>query len=568
MPPDYAAPLYRQRESRMPLLKPVFFCALAATLAAPGVAMKRDGSSIVAEYVRARAADADGQVKTAAAGYAVVLAASPDDEVIALRAYRQAMVAGDRALALKAAQSLVAKDALPADGRLLLLVNAVDRKDWKQATAITDRIAKDGAFVFAVPVIRAWLARAQGRDPFPLLGESRRSGVIASTYVAEHRALLLVASGQYDDGVAAIRSLTMTSGTRASRLRLAVAAEIAKADKARAIGLLAGDEPIYADARATIRAGKPLPGAIDSAAEGIAELFIRVAIDISSERVTPLAVTLARFGTFLAPQNAEGWLVTSDLLASAAQYDAALQALDQVRRDDPFHDAAATQRVQLLVKQGGQATALKEALASANRPDASAGDWASVGGIYTSMKQPADAVKAYAKAVALSQREGDGESRWTLLLLQANALDQSGDWPGAKAVLQQAAKLAPDQPAVLNYLGYAQLERGENLDQASKLIEQASKLRPDDAAITDSLGWTYYLRGNIPLAIETLERAVAGEPGESTINEHLGDAYWKAGRRVEARWAWRAALVYADDAEARRIRTKMDDGLAMGKAAP
>jgi Flp pilus assembly protein TadD len=93
-------------------------------------------------------------------------------------------------------------------------------------------------------------------------------------------------------------------------------------------------------------------------------------------------------------------------------------------------------------------------------------------------------------------------------------------------------------------------------------------LRPDDPAITDSLGWVYYLRGDVPKAIETLERAVAGEPSEPTINEHLGDAYWTAGRRYEARYAWQAALVYADKEDASRISRKLDTGLTPEVAAP
>ena len=117
-----------------------------------------------------------------------------------------------------------------------------------------------------------------------------------------------------------------------------------------------------------------------------------------------------------------------------------------------------------------------------------------------------------------------------------------------------------DRPAVLNYLGYAQLERRENLEEAEKLILRASQLRPKDSAITDSLGWVYYVRGNLPKAIETLERAVQGQPDEPTINEHLGDAYWAAGRRIDARYAWRAALLGADAPGSERLRGKIDFG--------
>ena len=127
--------------------------------------------------------------------------------------------------------------------------------------------------------------------------------------------------------------------------------------------------------------------------------------------------------------------------------------------------------------------------------------------------------------------------------------------------------MAPQQPAVLNYLGYAQLERRENVAEALRLVAEAHRLAPENASITDSLGWAYYLTGDLPRAIELLETAARGEPADSTINEHLGDAYYRAGRRIEARFAWKAALVYAEGAEAERLRAKIDTGLTPQLAA-
>jgi Flp pilus assembly protein TadD len=155
-----------------------------------------------------------------------------------------------------------------------------------------------------------------------------------------------------------------------------------------------------------------------------------------------------------------------------------------------------------------------------------------------------------------------------LWLLRGGALLEAGNWPDGKAALERAHKIAPDQPLVLNYLGYSQLERRENLAEAERLIREASRLQPDNHSITDSLGWTYYVRGNLPKAIELLEKAAAGEPGDSAINEHLGDAYYSAGRRFEARYAWEAALLYADEEPARRLRAKIQKGLTRELAAP
>ena len=124
------------------------------------------------------------------------------------------------------------------------------------------------------------------------------------------------------------------------------------------------------------------------------------------------------------------------------------------------------------------------------------------------------------------------------------------------------------QPVALNYLGYAQLERRENVKAAMSLIEQASALKPDDPSITDSLGWAHYLTGDVHRAIPALERAVQGQPSDATINEHLGDAYWAAGRRYEARYAWSAAAVFADTADiAARAKAKAEGGFTPALAA-
>ncbi|SNS76756.1 Tetratricopeptide repeat-containing protein [Sphingomonas laterariae] len=547
--------------------------AIGAIAGAPALAAapsSRDVPSAIQQYVRARAADVAGQTEAAAAGYGAALAAAPNDPLIATRAYRQAMMAGDRALALRAATTLDAVDKLPPDGRMLLLAEAVDAKDWAGADRIASQIEKEEVFAFAVPVLRAWIVRGRGKgDPLQPLGDARRLGGIAAAYAAEHRALLLLATGERDEGVAAVKSLIGPAGRGALRLRIAAAAALVKAgDRKGALSLLDGDEPLLAVARRRIEERKPLPPAVSTAPEGIAELFTRIAVDINRERVTPIALTFARLGTFLAPKHAETWLVTSELLTAEEHYGTALSVLDNIRAKDPMADAARGQRLELLVKQGDRDAALAEALAMTRRADVRPNDWTRVGGLYSELGRPADAAGAYRNALVLAEARPDDGSRWTLLLLLGSALHEAGDWPAARDALEKAVAIAPDEPVVLNYLGYAQLERRENLAEAQKLIERASELRPEDAAITDSLGWTHYVRGNVPKAIELLERAVASEPGEPTMNEHLGDAYWTAGRRVEARFAWRAALVHAEDKDAERIAAKIDMGWSPEVAAP
>ncbi|MDB5662362.1 MAG: hypothetical protein JWN59_700 [Sphingomonas bacterium] len=549
--------------------------AATAMLAAatPAAAVVRDeGALAAASYVRARAADAAGQLDLAAQGYAAALDVLPTDEVLALRAFRQAILAGNRPLAERAVAVLQAQQVPPPDARLLVLAQAVIAKDWTAATRATDQIEGDDLFGFLVPVLRGWIAFGAGdKDPTAKLAMIGKGGSLAIAYSGEHRALMLLATGRRPEGLAAIRALSVTNGARGVRLRLAGAAKLAEdGDRATALTLLEGREGMLVAARERIAAGGEIPGAVDSAAEGVAELFVRVALDVNRERPTPLAVTMARLATFLAPDNSQTWLATAELLAGIGHADAALVALGKIRSDDPAAEMVRLARLQLLMRKGEQQEALTEAMASAARPDASLADLTRVGDMLGNLDRHREAVDAYSRALAMTDKDPAlADSRWTVLMLRGGAFDAAGDWAAARADLKQAVKLAPDQAVALNYLGYAQLERRENLAEAEKLIERASALKPDDAAITDSLGWTYYLRGDVPRAITMLERAVAGEPAEPTINEHLGDAYWTAGRRFEARYAWRAALVYADDAKLTgRIRAKIDGGLSPERAAP
>ena len=120
----------------------------------------------------------------------------------------------------------------------------------------------------------------------------------------------------------------------------------------------------------------------------------------------------------------------------------------------------------------------------------------------------------------------------------------------------------PNQPYILNYLGYSWVDKGRNLDKARRMIETAVKLRPNDGYIVDSLGWALYRMGDLEKAARELERAVELRPEDPIINDHLGDAYWKVGRRAEARFQWHRALSLEPEAElVANIQAKIERGL-------
>jgi tetratricopeptide (TPR) repeat protein len=529
-----------------------------------------DEQTALAAYVRARAADSVGAYDEAVEGYRAALALAPGDETLAARALDEGLAAGDRPLAVSAARALEKAGKLKVDGRLLLLGEALRIRDWRAAGAHVDRIEEDDVFSFLAPLLRAWVAQGSGKgDPLSILA-GIADNPLATTYAAEQKPLLLLAEGKRKEGVAALAPVLAEAGARGPRLRIAAAALLArKGDKAGALALLQGDAEALAAARRIVESGRPLPGAIADPSSGIAELLVRIAVDLNAQQVPTLALDFARLGTFLAPDNSEAWIVTSELLAASDQHKAALAALRGIGAGDPFLDTAEDSRIGLLVAAGEKDAALALATGETESEPGDASSWTRLGDLLSQMQRHGDAANAYGKALALVRADAArGGREWALLLLQGGALTEAGRWGEGKSALEAAYKLAPDQAIVLNYLGYSQLERRENVVEAERLIREASRMQPDNAAITDSLGWAHFLRGDLPAAIALLERAAQGQPADAAIKEHLGDAYFKAGRRYEARYAWQAALVYAEGRAVDRLRAKVDAGLRPELSAP
>ena len=172
----------------------------------------------------------------------------------------------------------------------------------------------------------------------------------------------------------------------------------------------------------------------------------------------------------------------------------------------------------------------------------------------------AEAESAYTRAI---QRLPKIErSDWRLLYARGITYERTKRWPQAEADLLKALELEPDQPFVLNYLGYSWVDQGLNLDRAKAMLHRAVELRPDDGFIVDSLGWAYYRLGENDKAVTYLERAVELEPGDPVLNDHLGDVYWRVGRQREARFQWQRALTFKPEPDAvAAIQAKLANGL-------
>jgi tetratricopeptide (TPR) repeat protein len=535
--------------------------------AAPAFAATQDEDALLA-YVRARAADVAGAQDEASRRYAAALALAPGNDVLAARALSEGVAAGDEALALRAARVLPPASLSP-EGKILLVGEALKGSRWVDADAAIARLDGDDVFSFAAPILRAWAAVGSGKGDAIALLDGAKASAPAALYAPEQKALILLALGRVQEGVAALQPLLRDNSVHSARLRIAAASMLArKGDKAGAEAMLQGESDMLQRARRALAATGRLDGAIDTPAAGMADFLLRIAVDLNAQQVPEAALSFARIANFASPGDSEGWLLAAELLGARHRPDAALAALSHIGADDPFIGNATERRLTIFADSGRKEEAVAMARAAAAKEPASLDSWLRLGDVLTQTERYADAADAYGHALAVAADGRSGRPRWTLFLLQGNALTQAGKWAEAKAALEQAYKLAPHEAVVLNYLGYSQLERRQNVAEAERLIREASVLQPDDSSITDSLGWALYVKGDVPHAIELLEKASQGQPADASINEHLGDAYYAAGRRFEARYAWRAALLYADGKAQDRLRTKIETGLRPDLNAP
>ena len=501
------------------------------------------------DYARTRAADAAGEAALAAAGYARALDSVPDDQVLAMRAYRQGIAVGDFALASRAAAVLDRATVAPPDTALLAFAVALHAGDRAGEDRALLRLS--GAQLdFLVPVLRAWIALDRKQDPLPLLDAAQGNG-LAAPFAERHRALLLIATGKADDGLFALAAASGSDQAQDPRIDAAIALlRSGKASKAEPIlSGLAGASKAWRKRQA--KAGRP------DAAFGAAHLFLGLASDLREADMAPLSILLTRAALLLDPQEDRARLLLAEALSRSNATDVALDMFAGIRLDGPFARSAATGEVGALRRAGRlpEALTLAEKLAAAN--GATTHDLRSYGELLFQDGRYGDAATAFGRA--LDRTEGDGG--WELNYLRGAALDRAGKWDEALPALQRAVKLGPDEPEALAWLGNAQVERGVDLPGAQALLERARSIKPDDAEITDSLGRAYYAEGQLGRALPLLETAVRADPGNARANEHLGDAYWKLGRRMEARYAWRAAQVTADAGDVARLKAKLADGL-------
>jgi tetratricopeptide (TPR) repeat protein len=319
--------------------------------------------------------------------------------------------------------------------------------------------------------------------------------------------------------------------------------------------------PLVQEGLRDTKAGKKLPPLVDSAQAGAAEALYGIGATLSRRGGEDLALVYLQLALHLQPSHPLALLSLADLYETVKKPQMAIKVYERVPASSPLKRNAQIQLATDLdsADRSDEAIKILKDVIAQDPKDLEA--IMALGNIERGRKKFADCAKTYSLGVDSLPANND-KANSVYYYYRGICLERSKQWPKAEADMRKALELQPDQPHVLNYLGYSWIDQGVNLDEGMKMIKRAVEQRPDDGYIVDSLGWAYYRIGNYEEAVKHLERAIDLKPEDPTINDHLGDAYWRVGRKLEAKFQWAHARDLKPEAEELpKIEAKIQNGL-------
>ena len=530
--------------------------------------------STFGKYLSGRYAQYIGDLDGAADFYERALAEEDQSESVRYHAYRLFLRAGKIERAAELAGGIEKNGRDGGLAPLVELVIAVKTGDFAGAKRSLDEIEPRGFNTLLKPVAAAWIVLGQGslEDAISALEPLGRNNGFRA-FQAHHAALIYDAAGSTAEAEAAYRSAVETRETRSLRGIEAFANFLIRegrrveAEATFNQYISGGGRSALVDDAWTrlVRPGIPESFVAD-AAQGLAEGFYGASRALLQNNTQEIAVIYAQLAIALRPEFDAALMLLGNIFDASRQWENANSAYGRV---DPGSELGWAARIRIAknlnqLDQTEGAMDILRQMADERRTRTDA--LVSLADMLRFDQRWDEAVVEYNRAI--ERLDELTEENWTLLYSRGIALERSKEWARAESDFLRALEFSPDQPLVLNYLGYSWIERGTHLDEARDMIEKAVDLRPRDGYIVDSLGWVYYRMGSYVDAVEQLERAVELRPEDPTINDHLGDAYWRVDRINEARFQWLRALSFTPDEElVPAIEAKLKLGLTPREAA-
>lgn len=522
------------------------------------------------DYLAGQQAQANYDWNKASDMFENLLRIDSDNLAIQKRVMGLALGAGNFNRALKMAESINQKAPQEALAQIIIAINDFKYGRYNEARIRMNKMKNDGLGTIQ-PLVVAWCDAALGNMNLTPLKDSPSflyQSVMIADYVNDKDAIHMLA-GRYDftkipTPVAALENMGdifARYGEFNEAQEIYTALEKAVPERTMELSLKLA--ALNNQSNAGVKPQKPGMSPVKTSPQlGLAQALRDTGTLLSNEYIET-AILFTQMSRMLEPNSPESLRLLAQFSTHAGRYKDAIAYLSTINPANLELDDSAlnVRQIAALLEMDGQndeaIRVLEDLVSRRKNVDAQV----QIGDIYRASEKYEDALKAYNKAEELLGGKIP-DKNWELLFARGMTNERLSNMKDAENDLLAALTYEPDQPYVLNYLGYSWLSRNINLDKAAEMIEKAARLKPDDGAIIDSLGWVYFKTAKYNDAVLKLEAAVELQPYEAEINDHLGDAYWKVGRKKEARYQWlRAANLEKDADKSGKILEKQANGL-------
>jgi tetratricopeptide (TPR) repeat protein len=554
-------------------------CAVGAALAALLVAapielaaqapaaQELSGITSAGSYLAARHAGQQRDAAAAAAYYRAALKHDPKNGELLDRAFLSLLVDGEIDESVKYAERIVAGDKGDRVAQLVLGVHALKQKQYPGARRNLALSIRGPITDLTATLLTAWSMYGAGDTKGAVASIDKLTGPDWYAIFKDlHAGMIYDLAGNKKEAGKRFEHAFKLDST-ALRVVQAYGSWLSRnATPKEALDIFEGFDkvlprhPLVVEAMDQIKAGQKLPILAATAQAGAAEALYGLGASLGRRGGEDLGLVYLQLSLHLAPGHPLALLSLADLYESLKKPALAIKVYEKIPAHSPLHRNAAIQMAANLdaLDRWDEGDKHLAALIKERPDDLEA--IVALGNILRGHKKFVECADVYSKGVATIAKPE--KPNWVIFYFRGICYERSKQWPKAQADLQKALELFPEQPHVLNYLGYSWIDQGVSLDEGMAMIKRAVQQRPDDGYIVDSLGWAFYRLGDYEESVKQLERAIELKPEDPTINDHLGDAYWRIGRVLEAKFQWAHARDLKPDPEdLPKIEAKLKDGL-------
>lgn len=525
------------------------------------------GLTASGSYLAARHAGQDRDAAAAAAYYRAALKHDPKNGELLDRTFLSLLVGGDIDEAVKYAERIAQADKNDRVAELVLGVAALKHKQYAAARRNLALSIRGPITDLTATLLSAWSMYGTGDTKGAVAAIDRLAGPEWYAIFKElHAGMIYDLAGNKKEAGKRFEHAYKLDAT-ALRVVEAYGSWMSRNRTAKeALGVFEAFDkvlprhPLVVEAMNQLKADEKLPTLVTTAQAGAAEALYGLGASLGRRGGEDLGLVYLQLSLYLAPNHPLALLSLADLYESLKKPALAIKAYERIPASSPLHRNAAIQMASNLdsLERADEAEKHLDALIKEHPDDLEA--IMALGNVQRGHKKFAECADVYSKGVATIAHPE--KANWVIFYFRGICYERSKQWPKSEADLKNALDLFPEQPHVLNYLGYSWVDQGVNLDQGMDMIKRAVQQRPDDGYIVDSLGWAYFRIGNYEEAAKQLERAIELKPEDPTINDHLGDAYWRVGRLLEAKFQWAHARDLKPDPEdLPKIEAKLKNGL-------